>query len=141
MPYGAGLFSSGDTFGGVPDCDLMNPSNTPNCDDVDDLDGVRGAPIEARLSDGRTLQFTADVDVSYVTDPGTQTPSSVPTLHKRVDLTVHSDHASAPIDGLLSVSRVISYDPIKADADMESVCGPIGIEGGPCDGVVTIPAE
>ena len=119
----------------------MDPSNTPNCDDVDDLDGVRGAPIEARLSDGahapvhrrrrRELRHRPrDPDaLQHAHAPQARRPDGA------------SDHASAPIDGLLSVSRVISYDPIKADADMESVCGPIGIEGGPCDGVVTIPAE
>ena len=142
VPWGAGAFSTADSFGGNLNCDLMVPSNTPDCDDVDDVDGIRGAPIAATLSDGRSLRFTADIDVSYVTDPGTQVPSTVPTLHKRVDLTVHSDSPAAPINGLLSVSRVISYDPIKADADMEALCGPIGIENSPCEGggIVTIPA-
>ena len=114
VPYGSGSFTSGSDSefgaeGGDPeDCDLMTPSNTPDCDDVDDMDGIRGAPVEARLSDGRTLDFTADVDVRYVTDPGTQTTSSTPTLHKRVDLTIHSAHPAAPIRGMVSVSRVVS---------------------------------
>ena len=134
VPTSSASFSGGDTFGGNPNCDLMQPWKTPNCDDIDDVDGVRGAPVRAVLSDGRRLHFTADVDVRYVTDPGSQTTSSTPTLHKRVDLTVYSDHPSAPASGLLTVSRVISYDPIKADADMESRCGPIGVSGSPCAG-------
>lgn len=146
IPYGAGSFTTGSNaefgrYGPSNECDLMTPGNTPSCDDVDDVDGTRGAPVKAVLSDGRELRFTADVDVSYVTDPGSQTASSVPTLHKRVDLTIHSQHPAAPIQGIMSVSRVISYDPVKADMDMEMECGPIGLEGGPCDDTVTIPAE
>lgn len=142
VPTGAGLFSTSGNFGGNPDCNLMTPSRTPECDDVDDVDGVRGAPVQAVLSDGRRLRFTADVDVSYVTDPGSQTPSSSPTLHKRVDLSIHSDYPGAEIDGIINVSRVVSYDPVKADADMEMQCGPIGVDGSPCeDGESTIPAD
>ena len=136
VPYGADTFTDGGHFGShgtaPEDCDLMTPANTPDCNDVDDMDGIRDAPVEARLSDGRTLAFTADVDVSYVTDPGSQTPSSAPTLHKRVDLTIHSAHPAAPVRGMVAVSRVVSYDPIKADADMESLCGPIGVQGSEC---------
>lgn len=148
VPWGSGSFTTGtnEEFGrysGSGECDLMTPGNTPDCDDVDDLDGIRGAPVKAVLSDGRELRFTADVDVEYVTDPGTQTPSSAPTLHKRVDLTIHSQHPAAPIQGIVSVSRVVSYDPVKADMDMEARCGPIGLSGGPCDndGTSTIPIE
>ena len=132
VPYGAGLFSTDGQFGGNPDCNLMYPSLTPGCDDVDDVDGVRGAPVHAVLSDGRRLDFTVDVDVEYVDDPGSQNPSSSPTLHKRVDLTLHSNHPAARAQGMLTITRVISYDPVRADANMESRCGVIGSEGSPC---------
>lgn len=144
VPTGAGVFTDGDDaefgrYGNGNRCDLMTPGNTPQCDDVDDLDGTRGAPVKAVLSDGRELRFTADVDVVYVTDPGSMITSSVPTLHKRVDLTIHSQHPAAPVQGIVSVSRVVSYDPIKADMDMEMECGPIGLPGSPCDDTSTIP--
>ena len=146
VPFGAGAFTRGDNnefgrYGPTGACDLMTPGHTPDCDDVDDMAGIRGAPVKAVLSDGRQLRFTADVDVAYVTDPGSQTPSSLPTLHKRVDVTLHSQHPAAPIQGILSVSRVVSYDPVKADMDMEVMCGPIGLEGSPCDDTVTFPSE
>ena len=132
VPDSTIYFSQGDSFGGKTDCDLMEPWRTPSCDDVDDVDGIRGAPINAALSDGRQLQFTADIDVRYVDDPGSKTTASTRTRHKRIDLTVHSNHPSAPITGLLTVSRVVSFDPEKADADMEARCGPIGAGNGNC---------
>jgi hypothetical protein len=132
VPYGAGLFSQFNQFGGNPDCDLMYPSRTPGCDDVDDVDGLRDVPVHAVLSDGRRVDFTMDVDVTYVDDPGSQTPSLLPTLHKKVDLQLYSDHPAVGSGPLLSITRVVSYDPVRADANMEAACGPIGIEGSPC---------
>ncbi|MEM6327941.1 MAG: hypothetical protein AAF791_12550 [Bacteroidota bacterium] len=146
IPVGAGSFTRTNDaeFGRYRNngCDLMTPGNSMPCDDMDDLHGTRGAPVEARLSDGRVLPFTADVEVSYVTDPGSQTPSLVPTLHKRVDLTINSEHAAAPIDAIVSITRVVSYDPMKADMDSEERCGPIGTSGSPCGtSSSTIPAN
>lgn len=132
VPYGAALFSRLDQFGGGADCDLMQPSLTPGCDDLDDLDGIRDAPAYARLSDGRRLDFSVDVDVTYVDDPGSQTPSISPTLHKRVDLTLRSDQLALSGESI-EISRVVSYDPVAADAQMESFCGgPIGVESATC---------
>lgn len=117
---------------GTAGCNLMDPSLTPLCDDVDDLNGLRNVAVEARLSDGRTLPFTADVNVSYVTSPGATATSSSPTNHKRVDITIRSSMLPELANGVLTVSRVISYDPFKADADMESLCGSIGTSNSPC---------
>ncbi len=137
IPQGSGSFTSGESaeFGRYAEdgkCNLMEPYKTPACDDVDDLDGIRDAPIYARLSDGRRLMFKADVDVDYVTDPGSSTPSDTPTLHKRVQLTVRSEQPGVRNGALLTIQRVVSYDPIRADANMEAACGPIGVEGGEC---------
>ena len=137
IPQGSSTFTGGesDEFGRYSDegeCDLMEPYKTPKCDDVDDLDGIRDAPIYARLSDGRRLTFTADVNVEYVTDPGTETPSDAPTLHKRVELTVRSPHSARASSDMLTLHRVVSYDPVRADANMEAECGAIGLEGSPC---------
>jgi hypothetical protein len=136
VPTASAQFSNGALFAtdrGANGCNLMDPSLTPECDDVDDLNGLRNAPVEARLSDGRSLPFTADVDVFYVANPSATTPSSVQTLHKRVEITLRSDMLNLQ-DGVLTLSRVISYDPIKADADMETRCGVIGAENSPCAG-------
>jgi hypothetical protein len=134
VPTGSGSFSSAGAFAsdrGARGCDLMDPSLTPDCDDVDDLHGLRNAPVEARLSDGRTLDFTADVDVAYVASPGATQTSTDPTLHKRVQLTLRSSMLGLT-NGVLTLTRVISYDPIKADADMETRCGAIGAASSPC---------
>lgn len=112
-------------------CNAMDPRFAPECDDVDDLNGLRGLPVEARLSDGRVLQFAADVNVFYVPNPSATTPSSTPTLHKRVELSLRSEMFGTART-VLTISRVVSYDPIKADADMERVCGAMGTAGSPC---------
>ena len=126
---GAGSFT-GDR--GTLGCNLMDPSSTPLCDDVDDATGLRNIAVEARFSDGRTLPFTADIDVVYVTSPGATTVSSTPTLHKRVDVTIRTPLLPNLTNGVLQVSRVVSYDPFKADADMEAMCGAIGTSNSPC---------
>lgn len=136
VPTGSSSFSGSDTFDddrGDLGCNLMNPSLTPECDDVDDLDGIRDAIAVAELSDGRVIPFEVDVDVDYVTSPGDSVAVSTPTLHKRVSMTLRSDHPLAPDGGVLTITRVVSYDPIKADADMETMCGSIGEEGSPCE--------
>src|SRR5690606_32608432 len=84
VPTGTSLFTAGANFAvdrGGAGCNLMDPASTPECDDVDDVNGLRDVPVEARLSDGRSLPFTADVDVFYVAGPSATAPSSLPTLH------------------------------------------------------------
>lgn len=135
VPTSSSQFTAAGSFTsdrGTLGCDLMDPSDTPLCDDVDDVNGLRNVVVEARLSDGRTLPFTADLNVVYVSSPGATTASSSPTLHKRVDLTLRSSMLPDLPNGILQVSRVISYDPMKADADMESMCGVIGSSSSPC---------
>ena len=135
VPMGTSLFSGGANFTvdrGNAGCNLMDPVNTPDCDDVDDAHGLRDVAVEARLSDGRSLPFAADIDVFYVAGPSSTTPSSLPTLHKRVEVTLRSPLLPDLPNGVMTVSRVISYDPIKAEADMETLCGPIGMPGSPC---------
>jgi hypothetical protein len=134
IPHTAAGFALAGTFGadrGALGCNLMDPGATPDCDDVDDLDGVAGAAVEARLTDGRVLSFVADAAVFYVDGPTSSTPSATPTLHKRVELRLRSEMPglSRPI---LLISRVVSYDPIKAEAEMEVACGPMGSTSSPC---------
>lgn len=137
VPTSAGEFTRAAYFAadrGNAGCDLMDPGNTPLCDDVDDVHGLRGVPVEARLSDGRSLPFTADLDVFYVASAEATAASADPTLHKRVELTLRSPLLPDLTNGVMKVSRVISYDPMKADADMETRCGPIGAVNSPCSG-------
>lgn len=129
VPTSAADFTAAGSFTadrGTLGCNLMDPSTTPLCDDIDDVNGLRSISVEARLSDGRTLPFTADINVVYVTSPGATTAATSPTLHKRVDLTLRTPLLPNLPNGIVTVSRVISYDPMKADADMEALCGAIG---------------
>ncbi len=134
-PTDAGSFTTSGSFTsdrGSLGCNLMDPSSTPLCDDVDDATGLRNVTVEARLSDGRTLPFTADVDVVYVNGPGATASSLTATMNKRVDITIRSPLLPHLTNGVIQVSRVISYDPFKADADMEAMCGPLGTLNSVC---------
>ncbi len=135
IPHSPFGFSTQANFGsdrGPLGCDLMDPRITPLCDDVDDVGSMTGLTVEARLSDGRILPFTANLNVFYVPSPSATTPSSTPTLHKRVELVLYSDMFGTEPRRVLEISRVVSYDPIKADADMEAMCGPMGTVGSTC---------
>ena len=134
IPHSPSGFTSAAAFGndrGALGCNLMDPRLTPECDDVDDVAGLTGLAVEARLSDGRTLPYIADLDIFYVPSPSATVPSSVPTLHKRIELTLYTNMFGST-RRVLEISRVVSYDPIKADADMEAVCGAMGTVGSTC---------
>jgi hypothetical protein len=130
VPREASAFSLGTTFGptdrGTAGCDLRDPTLTPDCDDVDDVDGVSGR-IDVDLGDGRFLPFDATLEVEYVTGPADDAPVAlVPTLHKRVHLTMTSPLIEDGERAIVSVHRVISYDPVKAEYDYERIYGPFG---------------
>ena len=118
----AGRFGSYDR--GSSGCDLEKAYVTPDCDDIDDLDGIRNAIVSARFDMNRSLDFEIDIDVDYVTDAAFQVASSVPTRHKRV--VVWARNPFLPY-GEIVLERVYSYDPIKAEMDYEAVYGPLGI--------------
>ena len=107
---------------GSAGCDLMRPANTPDCDDGDDLDGLRDQEVWLRLATGDSLQFFVDVDVDYVADDDLETPSASRTLHKMVTLRARST-ALGRSTPLVEIERVVSYDPVRADAEYESVKG------------------
>jgi hypothetical protein len=134
VPLGATTFTVPANFAGDrggAGCNLLDPGTTADCDDVDDLDGLTDVPVEARLSDNRVLPYLADVRVFYVSNPSDSTASGIPTLHKRIELVLRPD-AGTETRPVLTISRVISYDPVKAEADMEAACGPMGTVGSPC---------
>ena len=105
---------------GASGCDLMRPINTPDCDDVDDLDGLRDIPVWLNLASGDSIRFDVDVDVFYVMDDDLADSTHVRTLHKRVVLQARSPHLDYLPGNLLEIERVVSYDPIRADAEYEA---------------------
>lgn len=129
----------GEVDRGASGCDLIEPFRTPDCDDVDDLSGLRSQLVNAELSTGRYLAFDVDVDVQYVKDGEASDISEIPTLHKLVEVRVESDYLP---NGAISIQRVISYDPIKAELEYEEVYGPLEGggepygEGGDCGGEI-----
>jgi hypothetical protein len=128
LPTSPSEFAATARFGtydrGSQGCNLEDAYLTPACDDIDDLDGIRNAVVHARFSDGRSLEFSLDIEVDYVVDRLVQTVSSTPTRHKRVVVTVRNPYLP---HGQIFLERVFSYDPIKAEMNYESVHGPIGI--------------
>ena len=131
VPQTAAPFRPVSAFG-APDrgpvgCDLLLPYRTPECDDVDDLDGLLDEPVEILLANGRRFPFNVAIRVSYVTGPESAVVSAVPTLHKRVLVSVRSQFVNGGRTTILSSPRVVSYDPIKAGKDHEDVFGPMGV--------------
>jgi hypothetical protein len=90
---------------------------------VDDLDGIEGQRVYARLRGDKTLPFDVSIDVYYVDDDNLEVPVSHRTKNKRVVLTAESP--LRPGVELVRLERVVSYDPVKAEADYENVHGPL----------------
>lgn len=138
VPDGEEDFTQSSGFGGVgrgnDGCDLMGPYNTPECDDIDDVHGLQNQEVVTQISDGRSLTMNVDLDVKYVVSDQNHTESTDPTLHKLVRMSAESEYLPY---GRITVERVFSYDPIKAEAEYEQVYGPIGADpngGEGCEG-------
>lgn len=110
-------------FGTSAACDLERPALTPDCDDVDDLDGIEDQRVYARLRGDKTLPFDVSIDVYYVDDDDLEAPVSYRTKNKRVILTAESP--LWPGVELVRLERVVSYDPVKAEADYEEAFEPL----------------
>ncbi|MDX1407662.1 MAG: hypothetical protein R3330_05995, partial [Saprospiraceae bacterium] len=108
-------------------CDLIEPFRTADCDDVDDVDGLRNHTVTTQISDGRSIDLQVDVDVNYVVDDEDLTISSDPTRHKLVVIDASSPYLKY---GQITIERVFSYDPIKAEMEYEQVYGPLGASPG-----------
>lgn len=124
VPTGPATFTSGATFGatdrGTAGCNFVEPARTPDCDDVDDVDGIDWTPVEVDLAHGRSLGFEVRTEVYYVDSVESMEPADSPTRHKRVVMDLRSDHVQGDeADGIFRVTRVISYDPVKAAIDYE----------------------
>ena len=134
LPNGAGVFNASHHFGvydrGPLGCDLLKPYLTPECDDLDDLDGVRDQIVTARLTTGRAIEFKADVDVDYVMDDAIQTLSPEPTNHKRVVITMRNPLLAG---GQITLQRVFSYDAVKTEMNYETIYGALDPTDGSSD--------
>lgn len=125
VPASPSAFSETADFGAVDrgdaGCDYLAPALTPACDDIDDVAALGWTPVEVDLAHGRALAFEIRTDVYYVDDTESMTAASGKTIHKRVVLDVRSDHVVGDeAEGLLRMTRVFSYDPVKADMDYEN---------------------
>lgn len=120
IPYSPAEFSSAGSFGVAGGCDYLVPANTPDCDDVDDVGGADWTPVAVRLARGRTLDFDVRTDVFYVASTTSMEPAEAPTRHKRVILDVRSPYVTTGPAEVLRVTRVVSYDPVKAEMDYEN---------------------
>lgn len=132
-PMTPSVFTPPSGFGapgrGAEGCNLIQPFRTPDCNDVDDLHGLTDVPVQINLSSGHHLDFTASLTVTYVTGVGSETPSLVPTNYKRVTLRMRSPHFAGGTRDILHLSRVVAYDPVKADFDYENYWGkPLGMD-------------
>ncbi len=127
LPADSTHFSAAHRFGsydrGASGCDLMAPYRTPDCDDIDDVDGLTGQTISVTLSTGLTLDFAVSVEVDYVGLDDMDRPITTPTFYKRVVVTAANDLLPY---GRLEMVRIFAYDPLKAEADYEDVYGPLG---------------
>jgi len=137
VPSSSNQFTQSNTFGatdrGDGGCDFLHPAVTPECDDVDDVDGIDWTPATIDLSHGRTLAFEVRTEVYYVDTPQSMEVASGRTLHKRIVLDVRSPYVDGDEAlGLVRMTRVVSYDPVKAEMDYENTdgYGPIGSDGG-----------
>ena len=140
IPASGSDFKTPDTFGeddrGDDGCDLR-PAETPECDDVDDLHGGGWRPATIELArqylyDPYTLEpvldsvrvremdFEVRTQVYYVADPESMEPAGTRTLHKRVLVDIRSALMPDLPEGIYRGTRVISYDPVKAEMDYEN---------------------
>lgn len=120
VPVSPTAFSAPSAFGTASACDLLRPALTPACDDVDDVHSADWRPVAVDLAHGRSLDFEVRTQVYYVASTESMDPSPVPTIHKRVVMDVRTPLAPQATDGILRVTRVISYDPVKAAMDYET---------------------
>lgn len=120
VPDDPSAFTYGAVDGGTDGCDLLKPAVTPDCDDVDDVDGEAWIPVDVDLAHGRSLPFEVRTQVYYVDDPRSMAEASGPTRHKRVLIDIRSKYVPNATEGLYRATRVVSYDPVKAEMDYEN---------------------
>lgn len=120
VPQSPLSFSTPGSFGMLGECDLLSPADTPGCDDVDDVHGDDWRAVPVDLAHGRSLDFEVRTQVYYVASTESMVPTSIPTLHKRVVMDIRTDHVPGATEGIIRVTRVLSYDPIKAEMDYEN---------------------
>ena len=130
IPEDPDNFKGGDSFGaadrGDDGCKLLKPALTPDCDDVDDVawdpDEIDVNPwqeVSVDLSHGRKLPFEVRIQAYYVDNPDSMEEADEPTRHKRILIDIRSKFAG-DAEGVYRATRVVSYDPVKAEMDYEN---------------------
>ena len=137
VPEYASEFSDPNSFGYSGDCSFLHPTDTPACDDVDDLADRGWTPVSVELAReriidpdtgapypdsvrSRKLDFEVRTDVFYVDTVESMAPAAGRTRHKRVTMDIRAAYVPGQPEGMVRVTRVVSYDPIKADMDYEN---------------------
>jgi len=105
-------------------CDLLQPSATPLCNDVDDVDNLKDVPVQVMLDAGRALNFEISASVWYVDDFNTSQIVNYQTHSKLVILRARTPDMPR-LGEIARIERVVSYDPLKAMAEFEAVYGPL----------------
>ncbi|WP_412068143.1 hypothetical protein [Rubrivirga sp. IMCC43871] len=112
------------TFGGDDNgsdgCNLVRPILTPDCDDVDDVHSQEWLEVDIQLAAGRSLEFLVRTQVYYVASPESMDEAPSPTRHKRILVDIRSPYLPEATEGVYRATRVISYDPVKAEMDYEN---------------------
>lgn len=126
-------FSYPDEFGHSPPtnpdgsaglCELLRPESSPSCVDVDDFHGTVRQEVLLPVGAGLEMQFDVSISVAYVNDHDPEVFSVSPTRSKLV--VVSARPAARPdLGDLIRLERVITYDPIKAQAEYEMIYGPL----------------
>ena len=114
----ASVFSDVGEFGGE-ECNVQEPWESPDCDDVDDIDGGAWQRVEFETPDGHPLPVEVRASVVYVDAEAPDVPIPGPTFHKRIEVSARTT-AFEGLDGGVSrplevkLRRVISFDPAVA---------------------------
>ena len=110
----ATLFSDPTAFGGET-CNVKEPWETPDCDDLDDLHGGAWQEVNFETPDGHPLPVEVRASVVYVDAAAPDVPVATPTFHKRIEVEARSTTfkgGGRPLE--VRLRRVISFDPAVA---------------------------
>ena len=110
-------FAEASSFGGVV-CNVEEPWQSIDCDDLDDIDAGAWQEVVFETSDAAPLSVEVRATVDYVEADAPDVPVSHRTFHKRIEVQARTtDLKSAsgedrPIE--VALRRVISFDPAVA---------------------------
>lgn len=103
-------------------CELLRPESTPLCMDVDDFHGTTWQEVLLPVGVDQEMPFQISISVAYVSDHNPEVFSSVPTHSKLVVIRARTPIRPA-MGEVVRLERVITYDPVKAQAEYELIYG------------------